>query len=376
MFTSILVGITLMTPDASAGKCDSLLKQSRSASGSNLIRTFERLATCDSTMAENNFHQIMTRATDAESLTNLSMAAINADIWSPVWTMPGKISSYEARDEITNAIGGQCASNDKVVTFLQGAYAGIKAIEFQQWDDAFVSCESAPLNDWMVQQIENPPEKLFDDKFDKLVDIIVEKQRSAAVPHLITGAIKAADNGPFNKMVDSISAAIIPNLGRPSAAETQAVQDALVQVAQGVSAEKAKLVAESLAANDAMEAAISLLPTIYSDRIQGNGGFLYGVAAVETGECKGVKTAVIHHAQVSESGSLWSIEGQVEDTIRASKTRLKKCTIDDGDWETRVTFEPLASGSDIGSWVDEWAEQLRGQDFEVSIKSEKPISLN
>jgi hypothetical protein len=377
MLTSILVGITLMTPDASAGKCDPILKQAQRSSGTNLVRAFERLAACDSSMAENNFHQIMTKATDAESLTGLSLAAINSDIWTPVWTMPGKISSYDARDEITNAIGGQCESNEKVITFLQGAYAGIKAIDFQQWDDAFVACNSSTLTDWMLQQIENPPEKLFDDKFDKLVDILVLRQGSAALPHLTAGAIKAADNGPYNKMLEAMRNSVNPNLGMSiPEADQQALEAALIEVAQNVSPDKAREVAESLAQNGSEQAAISLLPTIYSDRVQGGGGFIYGVAAVETGECKGVKTAIIHHAQVSEPGTRWSISGEVESTIRASKTRLKKCTVDDGEWEVRVTVEPQESGSAISTWAEEWAAQLGEQEYEVSLKGEKPITLN
>ncbi len=377
MLTSLLVGITLMTPDASAGACDSYLKQAQSASGTSLIRAFERLASCDRTLAESNFHQIMTRATDPEVLTSLSMAAINNDIWTPVWTMPGKITSYDARDEITNAIGGQCESNEKVITFLQGAYAGIKAIDFQQWDDAFIACGSSTLTDWMVERIENPPEKLFDDKFDKLVDILVNRMGSAALPHLTAGAIKAADNGPYTKMLEAMRTSVNPNLGMSiPEADKQALESALVEVAQNVSADKAREVAESLAQNGAKDAAVQLLPTIYSDRVQGNGGFLYGVAAVETGECKGEKTAIIHYALISEPGTRWTVSGEVEDTIRASKPRLKKCTADEGKWEARVTVEPLLSSSALSGWVDEWATQLSGQGFEVTPRGEKAISLN
>ena len=377
MFTSLLVGITLITPDAAAGKCDSYLRQANSTSGSSLIRAFERLASCDSTMAEQNFHQIMTRATDAESLTNLSIAAINGNIWSPVWTMLGKISSYEARDAVAESIGQECSSNDKVVTFLQGAYAGLKDIDFQQWDDAFLSCDSASLSDWMIQQIENPPEKMFDGKFEKLVDILVAQKGRDALPYLITGAINAADNGPYNKMLEAMNIAVTPTLGTGIPPEDQrALEQALIQVAQGVSPNKAREVADSLAGSGSEQAAISLLPTIYSDRLQNGGGFLYGVASIETGECKGEKTAIIHYAQVEEPGSRWLIDDEVEGPIRAVKPRLKKCTPEDGEWIVRITLEPLSSGSAIGGWVDDLEGQWTGQGYEVSTRSEKAIILD
>jgi hypothetical protein len=377
MITSLLVGIALLAPNASAGKCDSYLRQAKNTSGSSLIRAFERLATCDSTLAEQNFFAIMTRASDAASLNNLSMAAISNDIWSPLWAMPGKIKSYEARDEVTSAIGAQCSENEKVVTFLQGAYAGIKGIDFQQWDDAFITCESAALNTWLVQQIENPPEKLFDDKFDALVDITVKKMGAEALSHLTAGAIKAAENGPYDKMLNAMRDSVSPNLGTTLTPENQAaLETALVQVAQAVSAEKARSVADSLYSSGSVEAAVSLLPAIYSDRVQGSGGFLYGVAAVETGECKGEKSAIVHYAQINESGTRWVLNGEVEEPIRASKVRLKKCTPEDGDWVVRITQEPVSSGSDVGDWADEIAQEWTDKGYASSTRSEKSITLD
>ena len=98
-------------------------------------------------------------------------------------------------------------------------------------------------------------------------------------------------------------------------------------------------------------------------------------AAIETGECKGEQTAIVHYAQVNESGTRWVLTGEVEDTIRASKVRLKKCTPDDGEWMVRITQEPVSSGSDVGDWADGIAEEWVEKGYASSTRSEKAITL-
>ncbi len=376
MLTSLLIGTALLIPRAEAGKCDTYASRLSSSSGQSLISNYSRLVSCDKALAESRFEHAMTRATDADTLSGLSLVAIESEIWTPVWSMLGKISSYEARDEVAGQVGSACGETPSVVTFLQGGYAGLRDIDFQQWDDALLSCDSPALDTWLTQQIENPPSKLFDSKYDLLVDVFIKKKGAAALPHLATGAIKAAEDGPYDKMLESMNAAVTPRLGGEISDEDAVVlQENLVAVASAVAPDKARRVADTLVQSGATDAAISLLPAIYPDQVHSDGSFLYGVAAIESGTCKGTLTAVVHYAEVSEPGKRWDIQDEVEEPIRASKPRLKKCTPDDGEWMVRTTIEPLASSAELSDWVEGIEAQWAGKDYEVSTRSESAISL-
>lgn len=378
MLSALLISFTLLSPAAQAGKCDTYIRRADSASGASLISAFSSLAQCDAQAAEDNFIRFMTRATDSDTLSQLSLAAISADVWNPVWTMPGKIKDYEARDIVTNQIGEACASNEKVATFLQGAYAGIKEVDFNRWEDALVSCDQDAFGAWITQQIENPPAKAFDGKFDTLIKVYLKRtDGAAALPSLQTGAIAAAGNGgPYDVLIKAMSDAVTPNLGGDITPEDQAaLTEALVAVANEVPADKAKAVADALYISGNESAAAGLLPVIYSDRVQSGGGFVYAAAAVEAGECKGTQTAIIHYAEVSEAGQRYSIETDDASPLRSAKKRLKKCT-SEGEWTLRVSNQPLDGSGGVRDWVGELEQEWAGKGYEVSVRSEAGISAN
>ncbi|MEL6347291.1 MAG: succinate dehydrogenase assembly factor 2, partial [Myxococcota bacterium] len=213
MITTLTLGFAMLSP-AHAAKCDAYLRKAETAQSQELVKAFNDLATCEKETAERNFTRFMTRATDSEVLTQLSLAAIENDIWTPVWSMPGKIKSYEARDIIAGGIGGACTENEKVVTFLQGAYAGLKDIDFQQWDDALLACESPELMTWMTGKIEDPPDRPFDAKFNTLMTVYTKKKGADALGSLQKGAIDAAQSGgPYNTILQQMNAAVTPTLG-------------------------------------------------------------------------------------------------------------------------------------------------------------------
>ena len=320
----------------------------------------------------------MGRAKDVDTLVALSMAAIEADVWNPVWEQLSKVTSYDARDEIAESVGASCTDNPKVITFLQGAYLGIRStIDFRQWDDAYLSCESDDLTTWLQTKVESPPNSIFDERFDALLTIFVDRQRASALPHLATAAIAAAESGPYDSILLQMDAAVQPSLGaRMSDADKQALETALVQVAQAVTPAKAKAVADRLANAGSEAAAVQLLPAIYSDRSHSDGSFLYGALAIETGDCgnKG-KQAVLHLAEVREPGKRWMVQPDIEGPIRGVKAKLSKCSNDGGEWTVMVTPEPVSSSKEIEAWAEEHLQQWNGKGFESKIQKEKAIRL-
>ncbi len=367
---------SLAAPTARAASCDAALRRADTSSGEALVGAFEALAKCDAKLAEDNYTRLMTNASDADTLVALSQVAIDHDIWTPVWRQLGRISSYDARDEVARRLGERCGEDEKILSFLQGAYFGLRDIEFQQWDDAFLSCEAPELDAWLVKQVEHPPNKVFDEKYNALVGIFVQKKRREALPHLAKAAIAAAGSGPYDALLMQINAAVQPELGGTMSPEDrQALKNALVQVANGVDPAKAKAVADQLANAGFQEAAAGLLPRIYPDRVQEGGRFLYGSAAIEAGDCKGVKTAVIHYAPTYEPGKRWVILDEVEPRIRQAKPRLAKCTATFEDWPVATTPEPVKNGKEVEAWAEDLAGRWREKGYEVSTRGEKAIEL-
>ncbi len=369
------LAFALSSSPALAGNCDALVARADKDKGAALAGSFGKLAACDKTLAEQHYKRFMAGANDLDSLVALSMAAINADVWNPVWTQLGLIGDYDIRDQVAAEIGARCADEVKVVPFLQGAYFGLKDIEFQQWSDAYEKCENAALTDWLTQQVEKPPKKLYDEKFSALMTAFVDKKKAAALPSLATAAIAAATDGPYDAILMKMDEAVATELGGSiSDADRQALEEALIKVARAVEPDKARAVADRLATAGSQDAAAKLLPAVYPDRVI-DGGFLYGAVAVEAGECKGVKSVILHVSEVREPGKRWLILKDTEPQLRELKPKLKKCTPEGDTWPVSITPEPVSSSKDIDAWVATLEKAWADKGYDVKTAGEKGISL-
>jgi hypothetical protein len=285
---------------------------------------------------------------------------------------------YDMRDQVAQAIGEKCSENPKVVTFLKGAYLGaVRDLEFQQWDDALVACEDPGWATWISQQAENPPNSMFDDKYNALLSVVGKRLGPNALAVFAKAAIKGASQGPFDAILMQMEAAVQPGIGEPISPENKArLEAALVEIASNVPKDKARSVADRLANAGATVAAASLLPKVYPDLINESGGLLYGAASVERADCGGTKTVVLHVARVEESGARWIILDDVRAPLRGMKPRLGKCENEGSEWGVSTTPEPVATSKDVDAWVDTLEKQWEGKGYEVSVRKEKTISLD
>ncbi len=375
---SLVLGLALTSPTAHAGKCDALVRQAESAEGAALVSTFEKLVACDKEQASASYKDaFLRRASDLDTLHALSMAAINNEVWTPVWKQLEYVKDYSLRNEVTVRIGQECTANAKITKFLESSYLALRDIEFERWKKAFVACEDAGLATWMETQVQTPPAKQFDEKYNALVGIYTEKHRAAALGALTKGAIAAADNGgPFDTMLMQMDAAVTPPLGGEMSAEDKtALESSLVEIATSVGTDKAKTVADRLANAGAEEAAARLLPRLYPDRIQPGSRFLYGAASIEAGDCAGEKSAIIHVASVTDPGKRWNVLKEVEGPMREAKPKLKKCK-SDGEWAVATTPEPLANAKAMEDWIAEIEKNWADKGYSVKTAKEKTIDLN
>lgn len=370
--------IALLSAHAQAASCDALLGRIDALTKDTVVAGFTDLAKCDRKLAETHFTRYLAKATDADVLVNLSLQAINLDVWNPLWTSISKIQSFEARDEITRRVGESCTTNPKIVPFLEGAYFGLREADFQQWDDAFMLCADPGLAAWLDEQVKKVPSASFDEKYDVLLAIYVRSRKADALPALSEAAIKAGkEGGPFDSILARMGEAVAPEMGSALSPENQQkLTDTLVGVARQLPADKARSVANQLANSGADAAAASLLPIIYADRLQG-GGLLYGAASIEVGDCKGKKTAIVHVAAVNEPGKRWTILSDIEPPMRGFKPKLKGCSSSEEAWAVLHSPEPLRSAAEIDAWAEkmiaEWSKAH--PDYKVTVKKEKAVTL-
>lgn len=360
---------------ALAASCDKQLTALKGTDSTGLAAAFDALAGCDKAVAEGAFAEALTKAEDVDALVAFTHVAINREVWKPMWQALGKISDYSARDEVAQQIGSVCADDPKIVPFLQGAYFGLRDIEFQQWDDAFVACGDPGLLEWMQKQVTAPPTKKFDEKFNNLMAIYVKKLGADALPALAQGAIKAVDSGPYDAILFKMGESIQVGMGSAASPEAQAkFETAMVEVASHVSTDKARAVAAQLANNGSESAAAKLLPVLYGDRSSG-GNFTYGAAAIEAGDCSGKKQAVLHYATITEPGTRWSIIKDIEGPLRSgSKAKLKSCTVE-GEWPVVHSPEPVKGNSGVEDWLASVEKDWVSKGYDVKTQKEKAVVL-
>jgi len=373
----LLIAAMLGTSPAEAS-CQYLVRRANASSSSTLARNFTSLAKCSQQEAEASFNDLLPRAKSVDTLVDLSMAAIETEVWTPVWrVLSHDALDYETRDQVAAVIGEKCTENTKIVAFLKGAYFGLRDLEFQQWDDALVACQDADWAAWLTTQAQTPPASMFDDKYNALLSVVGTRLKADALPIFTQAAIKAAENGPFDAILMQMESAVQPGIGEPIKPEDKTrLETSLVEIASNVNRDKARSVADRLANAGASNAAASLLPKVYPDRVDADGGFLYGAASIERGECKGNKTAVIHVAKVEEPGKRWIILNDVREPLRSVKPKLGKCTAEGSEWGVSTTPEPVSSSKDVDSWVDQLEKQWSDKGYDVSVKKEKTITLD
>jgi hypothetical protein len=112
--------------------CSSQVRRAASSSGAALAANFTALARCSTDEAEAQFDSLLPRAKTDKDLVALSMAAIESDVWTPVWrVLSHDALTYDMRDRVAQQIGLNCTKNAKIVAFFKGAYFGLRDLEFQ-----------------------------------------------------------------------------------------------------------------------------------------------------------------------------------------------------------------------------------------------------
>jgi hypothetical protein len=369
----LAVALVLLAPaTAFAGRCDRFSDQANTATGEALVRAYAGLAECDVEAADDAFPAFMRASGEMETLVALAHIAIDHQIYTPVWNSLESVRDYGQRSEIARGVGAGCDGHPQVVQFLQGAYYGLRDIQFLQWDDGLIACDDEELKTWMRTVVAAPPASSYDEKYSAVMDAYVKHMRKDALPVLQRAAIESSTSGgPFNTIIEKMDQAVQPQeLGAAIPPEDRAsLEEALVAVANEVGPEQAALVADRLYNAGSQEAAASLLSRVYPERVQDNGMLMYGAASVESCD----QEALIHFAEVYEPSSRWSILADIEAPLAAFKPRLR-CE-SERPWPIIATAEPVASSDELDTWMASTVASWEERGLEVKTRNEKAITL-
>lgn len=358
---------------AQAGRCDGHAAKADTASGPALVEAYRDLVACSADEGQAAFSAFVRSAEEVDTAIALSLVAIDAQAYPPVWGMLEAIRDYGQRTAIARGVGAACGDHPHVLQFLQGAYYGLRDIQFVQWDDALQTCEADPLGAWMKGIVAAPPASSYDEKYSAVMTAWVEQVGPDALPVLQRAAVDAArKGGPFTAIIEHMDRSVQPDgLGATiPEADRKRLEEALVAVAAEVGPEQAALVADRLFNAGALAAAASLLPRVYPDRVQPGGHLLYGAAAVE--QCG--QEAVVHWAPVQEPARRWSILADIEEPLQGFKPRLK-CEAT-RPWPILATAEPVAGEDDVQRWAEARAAEWADKGFQTRTRDEKPIVLD
>ena len=369
MFLSLL---SFFQYSAHAANCQSYVNQAASAKGKNLIQAYEKLAECDKNIAATEFETFMKRANEIDTLSKLANVAVDADIFDPIWKLPGNLADYTQRDDLVRSFGEMCNENAKIISFFQGAYIALNDNDFGYWDVGFTNCTSTEFTTWLESSVKNPPQKSYSDKYNTILKVYTNQSRVNALEALSEAAISGYENGPFNDILNAMDAAVKPPLGQKiSSSDQEAFNAAMLKVAKTVPS-KAQFVADRLISSGSNDAAAQLLPTLFADRYEG-GYFSYVGAAMELADCSGEKTAVIHYNVIKESGKTWGIQSQAEEQKSSWKPKLKKCTAEQGEWVVLSSPDPILKGGE--EWLQKVEKQYTDKGYKVSLKKEKDLII-
>lgn len=371
--TRLALAILLIPAPALAGKCDAQLARISTSEGAALVESYGTLLRCDAEVAGTAFGTVVKQVKDLDTAVGVALTAIDHKAYAPVWSMLEVVPDYEMRDQIAKGVGAACVDHPEVVTFLQGAYFGLRNTQFGRWSPALGECAAPTLQSWLEETASKPPAVIYDEKYNSILTALVARQGVEALPVLQRAAVEAAGKGgPFSAIIEKMTEAIQPKeLGAsPTPESKQKLEQAFVAVANAVAPEQAAMVADRLYNSGAEASAATLLPRIYPDRVQADGGLLYGVASIEA--CGG--QAVVHYATVNEPAKRWSILSDIEGPARAFKPRLK-CPAGD-PWPVFVTPEPIASATDLETWSATVVTQAGAKGDTVKTRPEKGLRLD
>jgi hypothetical protein len=369
--TALLSVLMLLPTSAYANRCDTYVRQGGRVTGSELVVIYKRLLSCDRALASAEFDRFMLRATDMDTLVPLTLAAVDADQFQPVWKMLGRIP-YEYHVPLAEGIGAVCADHDNVEPFIKGAYAALKGTEFVSWEPVLAACGSEGILTWMEELIVDPPTSPYNDKYNAIISNFAKMKRVEAIPALEKAATTVASRGgPFNNIVETLQRSVEAGGYRNSVSDEDrtAMEEALVRVAKSAGPDEARLVADRLYTAGNEPLAASLLPTIYPDRVQAGGRLLWAGAAIESCD----DGAWIHWTSFTAEPTHWSIVERVSAPLRGTKARLK-CTAE-GEWPVFAPDAPLAGKQAMTDWIDSLVADWESRGLKVKAVQEKKLAI-
>lgn len=358
---------------ATAGSCDTLTAKIPDTPREKLTELYAEVVECSPKVAERSFKDFVRQSGDVGTLVDVALKAIQLEQYPAAWDMLEQLTDYQAREAVAQRVGALCQDQVGVLPFLQGGYIAANDRAFGMWSEAFATCPSDALTQWLLEKVSDPPARTYDDKYSSLLDALIDRLGDKALTPMERAAIASSQRGgPFTTVLEKMRESVQPaDISKSlSDEDKRRLAEAYLRVGTGgVRPEQAANVADRLYQQGYHQQAASLLKVVYGDRVQSDGTLRYGVAVVE--HCGG--QAYVHVASVFEPSRRWNIQPDVDPLARSFKQRLK-CDTDE-PWPVVVTRSPVATEADVAGHGDEIAKQWADKGLIVKLRAEKPITM-
>lgn len=366
MWLALVLAAHAQTCDAKA-----LQKQVVDAAPNATAKAYVELAACDAAAARaaapDAFKKILSGAdADAAILAAVKVGASQVvRDWLPA-------QQPDERSAAIDALGGKCDVKEVPTFFLETEKALGEKFWTDRWYAGLDECRDPAVRALLEREMVKPTKDPI--RFKKILETYSRNLGPDAIPALKKLATEQKDPEVATYVVESFAdAAGVGGEAGTTPAVTQAAANALVEVAPALPEKAQEKARQTLLALGAEAESDKLVAVRYKDRLQADGGLLYGVAVAEVATCKkGDKRVLIHHAQVLDSGHTWpdQVKERIESGLPgAFQMRLAEACKGTGTNEIVVSEAPLKDSAAYKAWADEQTKAFQKTHADVKPKA-------
>lgn len=378
-----LLSLSLFSPaPAHAADCDVAALTTEAKEGPPLAaaRAFVQLGSCDAGAASSVAGVVLPRLLSGDEASQAAVKAIQVGAASATVSWLDQLQPDE-RARTLKALGEACPDSEAVQGFFVER-ASVLGEDFwgQRWYRAIGGCKAPALEGLLWGRIENGP-RGDRTQFSAVLEAWARASGQGGLERLGALLEKVGDDAEAQVYVvsafaDAAGVGSVEGVNTAAAAEAVSMLQKVAPTLDSKGVEQARITVMSLGDEAASD---ELAATRYRDTVQGDGRFLWGVAAVESATCKNGKASVrVSTAPLMDRGVTWAdqIKDRSEPVVRHAWALdlAEKCK-GEGTVDLRVSDGPFADEAAYKAWADKQVESAKPADGKFIKIEAEPLSM-
>lgn len=371
MLLSLLLSLSVHAADCDAGELTSSLKEATPHEAAPL---FVQLAQCDAAAAKKVAKTAIPQLVAESAGFEAAIAAINVGAGDSVMTWMGSRQQDE-RSRAIRAYGKQCQESDDIQKFLVDAHGSLgDGFWTERWYRALTECRTESITGLLQARVDQGP---GEDRglFFAVVEVYAANVGITAIPKLQTLISEESDVETqvnlIQALADAAQAGTVQGLNAKTAT---AAAESLKSIVTNLPARAVDQARITLRVLEDEEGSDTLVKVRYNDKLQDDGGLLYGAVVFENATCKNGKEAQRYHvAEVRDPGQTWP--DQVNEKVKLSvelgwKLNMAERCKGEGEVLYFTPDVPFKDKSEMKLWV----KSVLSKQSKASVK--KPVRVD